>query len=555
MLSAAEKAYKAYKKIVGKWNPFANTTTSELNVIYNARLRFDKDEAFKKEVLALKIEEDDSLDILIDKFFNAYNNRHGLDIRETLVEFEDPEFAEGCYFIIRCYVDGKEVSPADLKAGDGVKVVTSLYSYSSDSPLTVPEITLSVVGDGYLNFSKSVKNSSEIEFDATLEEPGHIRFKVFANDENGKLLIGSEGGYGGLLFSKEEILPAHSVPDDFYDFWRKEIDKMLRHDHLGKTADGYSGSVKYEYGMAEKNFYEIKKVDEEFLQKMRDNLLWAPEDTALLQYDIYRVYLKSPGPCHSSAFISVPKGAKPKSLPIHYIFDGYGVYSAEPVLHPERISVHCTHHGYELGNHRDDYYPHLNKTVCHYYGRGGKEVNAGYEDISDCYMTYLLLRDLQMVHFAANPELNKDIAGLSDAYSGKAIISGGSMGGYQSICIGGLISLLNERATPVEVEKILPNIPAFCNIAGHTVGRVKTYLTTYEDGVDYFDAAQFAHLIKAPVQVDRIGLGDDTCPAGGILAMINSLGGDFEVNILQNSSHGVIPDTRFQMWYKYTNKQ
>ncbi|MBO5009424.1 MAG: hypothetical protein J6D20_01805 [Clostridia bacterium] len=552
MLSAAEKAYKAYKKIIGKWNPFTQTTTSELNVLYNARLRFDKDESFKKEALELTTDEGESLDILIDKFFNAYNNRHGLDIRETLVEFDDPELADGCYFIIRAYVGDKEVSPVDLKAGGCVRVVATLYSYASDTPLKVPEISLDVVADEYKSLSKSVKNSSEIDFEITLDSPGHARFKVFAKGDDGKVIIGSEGGYGGLLFSKEKILPTHPVPKDFADFWRTKIDKMLAHDHLGKTPDGYTGAVKYEYNMAEKNFYEVTKVDEEFLRKMRENLLSAPEDTDLLKYDIYRVYLKSPGPCHSSAFITVPKGAKPKSLPIHYIFDGYGVYSAEPVLHPERISVHCTHHGYELGNHRDNYYPYLNNTVCHYYGRGGKEINAGYEDISDCYMTYLLLRDLQMVHFAANPDLCGDIEGLSDAYSGKAIISGGSMGGYQSICIGGLITLLNEKAAPIEVERILPNIPAFCNIAGHTEGRVKTYLTTYEDGVDYFDAAQFAHLITAPVQVDRIGLGDDTCPAGGIVAMLNSLGGDFEANMLQNSSHGFIPDTRFQKWYKYT---
>jgi guanylate kinase len=60
------------------------------------------------------------------------------------------------------------------------------------------------------------------------------------------------------------------------------------------------------------------------------------------------------------------------------------------------------------------------------------------------------------------------------------------MGGYQSICIGGLVTLLNEKRAPIDVVKIVPNIPAFCNIAGHTEGRVKTYLTTYVDGVDYY---------------------------------------------------------------------
>jgi cephalosporin-C deacetylase-like acetyl esterase len=304
--------------------------------------------------------------------------------------------------------------------------------------------------------------------------------------------------------------------------------------------------------MPEKNFYSILKVDEDFLGKMRENLLPAPEDADLEKYDIYRVYLKSPGPCHSSGFITVPKDAEPKSLPIHFVFDGYGVYSAEPILAENEITVHCTHHGYELGEHRDNYYVPLNQTVCHYYGRGINEVNAGYEDISDCYMTYLLIRDLQMVHFSTTPELCADVTGLTEKYSGKAIISGGSMGGYQSICIGGLVTLLNEKRAPIDVVKIVPNMPAFCNIAGHTEGRVKTYLTTYVDGVDYYDAAQFAHLIGTHVEIPRMGLGDDTCPAGGIIAMINALGGSCDAKILQNSSHGFIPDERFQQWYKYS---
>ena len=551
-MNAAEKAYKAYKKIMSSWSPFTATTTSQLNVIYNARLRFDKNEEFKNQVLALETEEGETLDILLDKFFVAYNNRHGLDIRKTLVEFDDPELADGSYFIIKAYVDGKEVSPVDIKAGDKVTVISTLYSYASDTPLAVPEIALEVVGDEYQKLSKSVKDSSEIDFEIKLEKPGHVRFKLFVKDSDGKAIIGSEGGFGGLLFSKEEIKPTHDLPDDFKDFWRSEIDKMLRHDHLGRTPDGYEGAVQYDYDMPSKNFYSVLKVDKPFLEKMRGNLLPAPEDSDLESFDIYRVYLKSPGPCHCSAFISIPKDAEPKSLPIHFVFDGYGVYSAEPILNKTEISVHCTHHGYELGEHRDNYYVPLNQTVCHFYGRGGKEINAGYENIRDCYMTYLLIRDLQMVHFATSPELCGDIVGLREKYSGKTIISGGSMGGYQSICIGGLVALLNEKRTPIDVVKILPNIPAFCNIAGHTEGRVKTYLTTYEDGVDYYDAAQFAHLITSHVEIGRIGLGDDTCPAGGIIAMINALGGSYDANILQNSSHGFIPDERFQKWYKYS---
>ena len=136
MLNAAQKAYQAYKKIMGKWSPFTAVTTSELNVIYNARLRFDKDEEFRAEALALETEEGESLDLLIDKYFVAYNNRHGLDIRKTLVEFDNPELAGGSYFIIKSFVNGKEADPTALRAGDRVRDRKSTRLNSSHKSLS-----------------------------------------------------------------------------------------------------------------------------------------------------------------------------------------------------------------------------------------------------------------------------------------------------------------------------------------------------------------------------------------------------------------------------------
>ena len=128
------------------------------------------------------------------------------------------------------------------------------------------------------------------------------------------------------------------------------------------------------------------------------------------------------------------------------------------------------------------------------------------------------------------------------------------MGGYQAICEAGLSTLLVKKSSKFKLTSVSANIPAFCNLAGRCDNRVPG-MTAYTDGMEYFDAAHLSSLVDVPVTVPRVGLGDTTCPPSGICAMLNNLpdGTSFEVNFLQNSNHGYLPEPDVQSWFKHSN--
>ena len=125
MSEMAIKAYEAYKR-TAKMN-FVQVTTAKLNVIYNIECRMKRDPEYKRELDAFVTEEGESIGALIEKYFTGYNARHGLEIRETLTEFLDPDFAEGGYFVIdtyKCTDEGlKLTDPTEFSVGDRVKAV------------------------------------------------------------------------------------------------------------------------------------------------------------------------------------------------------------------------------------------------------------------------------------------------------------------------------------------------------------------------------------------------------------------------------------------------
>ncbi|MBE6561084.1 MAG: hypothetical protein E7662_08150 [Ruminococcaceae bacterium] len=552
----AEKAYAAYRKI--SVNPFTKVTTTHLNVLYNILCRIRRDKAYRKALDEFPTDEGERLEVLIEKYFDGYNALHGVDIRETLTEFTDPDFAEGGFFILDTFrkaEDGTLVphSPAEFRQGETAHVQATLYSAFSREPLRVPRLSAISLNDDAVSNTAEAEDCCAISFTVTLSRPGSVKFKVIPRDANGKNIPGLEIAYGGVIFSKDEILPTHKPPADLEEFWNGEIDRMLRVIPTDETVDAYTGSVIYGFDMASKNRHRIIPVDKDYLQKLRDNRQMAPKDSVLETHYIWDVNLKAPGPNPTTAYISVPRNAEDKSVPIHIIFDGYGVRCPSPCAYKDEIAVHCSHHGYELGHEDSSYYQILREEICTNYGRGNGKINAGYADIHDCYMTYLLLRDLQVIRYCVDPMYSSELTLLHDKWNGKIIISGSSMGGYQTVCIGALTALLKKKTPPFEVIRLSPSVPAFCNIAGPLDNRVPTYLTTYEEGMDYYDAALLAHLIDAPLCIPRIGLGDETCPPTGILAMYNSIPATVSksVHFLQNSSHGYIPDTDVQRWYKY----
>ena len=548
---AVKKAYAIYDKI--KVKDFLHVTTTELNIAYNVLMRMRREEGFREAIYAER-KEDEGLDVLLEKYFAGYNNLHGLDITETLTVFDDPDLSVGTYFLVSTEKDGEEVSPIGLKSGESVHVTASLISRLSEKPVIAKRLRYVATTDKGESYEQEVLESDKVEFDLTLDRPGGIRFKVFYENELGRPVIGSETAYGGVLFDIEKIKPTHKAPEDLVPFWQGEIDRLMAVIPTDDTAEGYEGRVSYEYDIPKKNRFSLTSCDGEYLSELRDAGINGGGEERLSDYELYEVYLKAPGPCPSTAYITVPRDCEPHSLPIHIVFDGYSAHTPAPIYSKEAISIHCTHHGYELKKPDKDYYNHLNGAgILGSYGRGNGKPNSDYKDIHDCYLLYMLLRNLQMIRFATDPETARVIPSMLEAYNGRVRVSGGSMGGYQTTCIGGLLELMKVKHPFYEVLDLMPNIPAFCNVAGPLEGRAPTGLHTYEEGVDYFDAAILASLIRADMRIPRVGLGDETCPHTGISAMVNNIpeGVGVTVNYLQNSSHGYVMDPELQKWFVY----
>ncbi len=551
----AEKAYAAYKKTAKK--NLVQVTTTQLNVIYNILCRIKRDEEYRRELESFVTEEGESIETLIEKYFTRYNARHGLDIKETLTEFENPEFAEGAYFIIETYktVDGTltPLEPTEFKKGDVAHVVAKLYSHAENELLTVPTLQYTTLNDNAEATSGNAKNTSTVEFDITLTREGWAKFKVTASDDNGKIILGSETAYGGVLFSWRDIRPTKIPPADLVDFWNGEIDRLLTVDPTDTTPDGYVGNVVYEYDMPKENHYELIKFDKDYIKMLDEYGICTLSEDLLEKFDFYELNLKAPGPCHAATYLTIPKNASAKSLPIRVTFDGYSAFPPTPERSLEYIDIHCSHHGYKLPRPLKNYYQVLRTGILENYGRGNGKVNSDYTDLHDNYILYLQLRNLQALRFVTDPALSGRIQGLHETWNGEVVMIGGSMGGFQALTLGALSTLLVKKTAPFKIISISANIPAFCNLAGRTDGRVPTSLTSYEEGMEYFDPAHLVRLINVPVTVPRCGLGDETCPANGIIAMFNAVpeGVKKEIRFLQNSNHGYIPEEDVQKWYKY----
>ena len=548
-------AYDAYKRI-SKVN-FVQITTSKLNILYNIVCRMKRDPEYRRELEAFVTEEGDSIETLIERYFLEYNARHGLEIRDSLTEFENPDLAEGSYFIVDTYkvVSGNLV-PCDapeFSIGDTAHIVVKHYSHAKDELLVSPVLHYVVKTDDGVEYDGKCYDTNTCEFNITLSRAGLGQFKVFSETPDGNKIIGAETALGGVLFNWREIPLSKPLADDFDEYWNRQIDRLLKVNPTDKTPDEYNGEVLYEYDMPKDNHFEINKFDKEFLDVLHDEGICNYTEDILEKFDFYELNLKAPGPCHSSNYLSIPKNQGDKKFSIQVSFDGYSATPSVPTFNENYICLKCSHHGYKLPRSLKEYYAPIRSGVCAFYGLGKKgKPNSEFKNLDDNYLLYTHLRIMQAIRFVTTREFSGFIENLHDVWDGNLLFVGGSMGGYLSISQAALASLYLKKNKTYNLVSVLADIPAFCNIYGRMENRVPC-MTSYSEGMDYYDAAHFAHLVNVPVTIPRIGLGDFTCSPNGIVAMFNSLPKTIhkKVNFLQNSDHNYIPEVEVQKWFRY----
>ena len=544
----------------------------ELNALYNIALRARRDGDFAKALEACGSPNGEALPIpeRIDAILAEYSSVHGVDIREELYEVKG---AEGTVYFkaetdrdAHAYRLGDSITfhiTARAKAtGQIVSCERLTYTYEIEGV----EGAVSGTADGS-GGSLTVTVPSERILSSSFVENGESRGMIVRLSVSAVGVEEQEKFLGGAVVDMDKLRVAAEKPDDFDEYWRKNLRACFAVSPIDQSVTPYTkGGVvvsdlrrdgdafSREHGrlITEENYFHVNKIDAKKLALYHEKgkNLSITEET-LGEYDLYEVYLKAPGPCPTAIALSIPKAAQ-KNAKVFMAFPGYGAHAPNLYAANGAIGFMVSHNGYWVDASDEELYNSLNRgedPILGNYGKANGKPNSNYDDPYDCYMLYLLLRDFQALRFAYElPQgklgtqfdglLGELYSSLSRAWNGKTELSGWSMGGYQSLCVAGLAA---KAGIPLSFVRAV--IPGFCNLAGHAVGGRfnNVFGIGYTEAMRYLDAAVLAEYIDAYVEIPRCGLGDYTCPPAGIIAAYNAMKCKKKISIYQNTTHGYVP--------------
>jgi cephalosporin-C deacetylase len=362
--------------------------------------------------------------------------------------------------------------------------------------------------DQKVETGKVPASTDPIIIKTSLDKPGFVRVEAYLRDKDGKMIhkpgIRGEGnkvffdGGAGVEIEKLHGLPE---PEDFDAFWAKQRERLAQ-------------------------------------VPLKPELTPMPSDNP--QVKIFAVSIPCPGPNNrpTTGFLTIPVDAKPKSLPAHAHFHGYGTHIQRAPRNGATNAIHfnVNAHGYDL-NKEDQYYKDFFESIRsngHGYAFDPKQN----ENPENAYFNGMALRLMRAFEFLKSlPE-----------WDGKTLSShGGSQGGLQSVWAGALEPQLTQTN---------PGIPWCADLGGKTVGRLAGgWNIPYVKGVDYYDCVNMAKRIPATcfVNITRAGLGDYCCPPSGVAMIYNNVKGPKRIFWVQGSTHGYVPPSPNQT-YVITNQ-
>ena len=310
------------------------------------------------------------------------------------------------------------------------------------------------------------------------EKPGWVYFGFQVIGPDGKLVEKPTGrilqnkkyqvGEIGAVFEPEKIRSSYPIPDDFMEFWRAERAKLDKVPFNAKV------------------------------EKLKS-------DTPGI--DLYSVIVDAGVDHPVTAYMAIPSGAKPKSLPIYIGYQSHSasdIYPRSAIRLASRgaIGMYATWHGLPLGKDAAFY-----KKECRYFNRhGGLDQPAKWRFHG---MYFRVLRALD--YLKTRPEWNgKDL-----------IVEGGSLGGCEAAC---------AAALDPQVTMAIISVCGFCDYNGDLDGRRGSTVSRNpaakkDDGrraLSYHDAVSFARFIKCETYFCT-GFADEQCPPSSVYAAYNNL--------------------------------
>lgn len=320
-------------------------------------------------------------------------------------------------------------------------------------------------GDDGKEFSGKIEAGKTLVVKTSLDAPGFVSVNVCLLNNRGEK---QKVEYVAGAAVKPELLEDCGEPADFDKFWEKQKSRLKAVPFRGKVTETPVG---------EKNGVRIFAVSI---------------------------------PCvgrPATGYLTVPSGAKAKSLPAEIVFDGYGAYKQPlPPAYPKnRLVLRLNAHGQELG-----------KDAAYYKKFFGSLGSRGYSYAKDPEQN----RDPETAYF--NGMVFRALRGLDylksrPEWDGRNLAAcGTSQGGLQTIW---------AAALEPDVNYAWIQVPWCCDLAGAVKkGRLTGGSIGYSPGLDYYDPVFMAKRIKfAEVKIHRAGLGDYICPPSGVAIFYKNL--------------------------------
>lgn len=366
----------------------------------------------------------------------------------------------------------------------GEEMVFTLKVLEDGKPVAGKVIKWTRTGDdGRKAQGEALSTKDGVKIVTKIDQPGFVRLWAKAFDEKGHKLPGQSGGWelhadgaivfeGGAFFdggacAAPEKLAAVAEPADFDRFWQKVKDKV--------AAVPLKAEVKEQPWL----FKHLAK--------------------------LYAVKIDCAGPRPVTGYLTIPVGAKEKSLKAVLTFHGYGVEKHRQPLWfmPNAIHFDVNPHGMELDQ-PDAYYQELARQLGDYVF-----VPDANRDPQTAYFFGMACRLLRAFEYVkSRPEWNgRDLES-----------NGGSQGGTQGLWGAALVP-----------EVTVANIwsPGFCDLGGIAVGRQRDWPTRWIDSVGkgllYYDPAFMAKRIKNAKVRLVANYGDYTCPPSTVWIVYNAL--------------------------------
>ena len=391
---------------------------------------------------------------------------------------------------------GNEKNPLEYALNETAVFKVSLIDTSSgNAVVSGRNLRWTLAGDdGSKRSGTATSAATPLEVSGTLAKAGFLRLTVEVQGSDGKWLSGNteffDGGAGFDVWNIEEW----PRPSDFDSFWDNAKSTLLATPYT-PTLTPYrpaDGSDDIDYWV-----FSIPTID---------------GGTKLPQVGGQDRYA-------ATGIIAMPKCRANGMLGIITHTFGYGYRgktdtpaASEVFANGGNIVVHMTRWGENpVGD--DAYYAELESCSP---TRGFGNLDKTVQDLEQ-YWTHL--RNLRALQYAkSRPEWNgRDIR-----------VRGGSLGGYQGLCLAGL----DGDVTDVNVS-----VPWSVDLGGTQLGRMSGWRPGWTENLDYVDAKNFAARITAPVTFSA-GLGDYTCPPSGEVQLYRNLNVPVKATFTQNMGHG-----------------